>query len=82
MIEGIIKFYNPQKGYGFIQRPGEADLFVHYSGLIDKGAYPPQPGQRVSFDIGHSRRGPKAVGVRPVPADRAVDLPPQLDSGR
>ncbi|MBY8862376.1 cold shock domain-containing protein [Nocardia sp. CA2R105] len=65
MERGIVKWYNPRLGYGFIGRPGrKADVFLHFSGLVDRGARRPDPGDAVSFDLGEGRHGPKAVNAR------------------
>ncbi|WP_280258108.1 cold-shock protein [Nocardia wallacei] len=63
MNEGVVRFFHQQKGYGFIQRPGEPDLFVHYTGLRDKDPSWIRTGQRVRFGIKAGTQGPVAVDV-------------------
>ncbi len=63
--KGMVKWFNPRKGYGFISREGEKDLFVHVSDI----AAPTKrlrAGQRVAFRVRESERGPRAVEVEPV----------------
>lgn len=64
MINGVVKFYNIQKGYGFIQpEDGSKDVFVHATALERAGMAPLQEGQRVQFDTQEDRRtGKMAVG--------------------
>ncbi len=61
MKEGIVKWFNTQKGYGFIQQDDDRDLFVHHSEV--RGGYLAE-GERVTFDIGEGRKGPCAVNVQ------------------
>jgi CspA family cold shock protein len=63
MARGVIKWFNLQKGYGFITRGGDSDVFLHYSGLAadtDRHLY---PGERVEFDLAAGDKGPKAINV-------------------
>lgn len=64
MINGVVKFYNTQKGYGFIQPDGGGkDVFVHATALERAGMGPLSEGQRVTFDTQEDRRtGKIAVG--------------------
>jgi cold shock protein len=63
---GVVKWFNAEKGYGFITVDGEGqDVFVHYS-AIDMGGYKSlEEGQQVSFEIGTGAKGPQAEAVRP-----------------
>jgi CspA family cold shock protein len=61
---GIVKFFDAQKGYGFISREGGADVFVHYSNIAGSGYKSLEQGQRVEFEIGPGRKGDEAQNVR------------------
>lgn len=67
-ITGTVKFFNTEKGYGFI-RPddGSRDVFVHVSAVMSSGLGALTEGQRVSFDVEPDKRGkgPKAINLRP-----------------
>jgi CspA family cold shock protein len=63
--EGQVKWFNEQKGYGFIQRDGgEKDIFVHFTGIQGDGFRTLKEGQRVSFEVEDSPKGPKARNVK------------------
>ena len=65
MNEGQIKWFNDQKGYGFIQRDGgEKDIFVHFTGILGDGFKTLKEGQRVRFEVEDSPKGPKAKNVQ------------------
>ncbi len=64
METGTVKFFNAEKGYGFISVDGGKDVFVHYSGIIADGYKALQDGQRVTFEIVTEDRGDKAVNVQ------------------
>lgn len=64
MPTGIVKFFDAQKGYGFISREGAADVFVHYSNIAGSGYRSLEQGQRVEFEIGQGRKGEEAQNVR------------------
>ena len=66
MTIGTVKFFNDQKGYGFISRDDGEDLFVHFSNIIGSGRRTLVQGQKVTFEIGEGRRGPEARSVQPV----------------
>ena len=58
MAVGTVKWFNPQKGFGFIQpENGGADVFVHISAVEQAGLTTLNDGQKVSFDVGQDRRG-------------------------
>jgi len=61
---GTVKFFNAEKGYGFISREGESDVFVHYSAIQGSGYRSLQEGQRVEFDVAPGRKGQEAQNVR------------------
>jgi CspA family cold shock protein len=63
MAEGVVKWFNEKKGYGFIEREEGPDVFVHYSGISGSGFRNLNEGDRVSFDIDEDERGPAAVNV-------------------
>ena len=65
MKKGIIKEYDPKKGFGFITSNQQEDYFVHVSGLREHLKYRGlKPGQKVSFDIDFGMKGDKAMNVR------------------
>ena len=63
MNKGTVKWFNNQKGYGFISDESGKDVFVHYSGLNMDGYKTLEEGAAVSFDIVDSEKGPQAVNV-------------------
>lgn len=63
MAEGIVKWFSDKKGYGFIERESGKDLFVHYTAITMQGFKTLAQGDRVSFDIEESERGPEAKNV-------------------
>ena len=65
-MQGTVKFFNAQKGYGFISREGGADVFVLYSNIDGAGYRSLQEGQLVEFEIGPGRKGDEALKVRPI----------------
>ncbi len=66
MTIGTVKFFNAQKGYGFISREGGADVFVHFSNIDGSGYRSLEEGQTVEFEIGQGRKGDEALKVRAV----------------
>jgi CspA family cold shock protein len=63
---GTVKFFNNEKGYGFISREGGDDVFVHFSNIQGTGYKTLDEGQRVEFDIAPGRKGEEAQNVRVV----------------
>ena len=63
MAEGIVKWFNEKKGFGFIEQDGGGDIFVHYSAITGSGFKTLNEGDRVSFDIEQGNRGPAAKNV-------------------
>lgn len=67
MTTGTVKFFNAQKGFGFIApEDGSNDVFVHATAVEQAGMRTLAEGQRVSFDIQPDKRGSKAVNLKPV----------------
>jgi CspA family cold shock protein len=64
--QGTVKWFNEAKGFGFIQREGAEDVFVHYTAIQTPGFKTLQEGQRVEFSVEQGRKGLQAVEVRPV----------------
>jgi CspA family cold shock protein len=61
---GRVKWFDPRKGYGFIElEDGSGDVFVHFSDIVGEGYKTLEEGQRVKFEIVEADRGPKAVNV-------------------
>ena len=66
LYEGTVKWFNSEKGYGFIAVDGGADVFVHISALETAESGTLEEGQRVQFGLSRGQRGPTATNVRPV----------------
>lgn len=64
MAEGQVKWFNDQKGYGFIAADSGKELFVHHSAIEGVGFKTLEEGQRVSFDEERGAKGPQAVRVK------------------
>jgi CspA family cold shock protein len=61
---GVVKWFNGEKGYGFIQRDnGEKDVFVHFSAIKAEGFRTLREGQRVEFEVAEGDKGPQAQNV-------------------
>ncbi len=64
---GRVKWFDPKKGYGFIEaEDGSGDVFVHYSDIVGKGYRTLREGERVRFEVVQSEKGPKAIRVERV----------------
>ncbi|MBO8157916.1 putative cold-shock DNA-binding protein [Melghiribacillus thermohalophilus] len=64
MATGKVKWFNSEKGYGFIEVEGSNDVFVHYSAIEGDGFRTLEEGEEVSFDIEEGQKGPQAANVR------------------
>jgi CspA family cold shock protein len=64
--EGKVKWFNEKKGFGFIEQDGGADLFVHHTAITGEGFKTLSEGQRVSFEIEETSKGPKAKNVQKI----------------
>ena len=63
MANGIVKWFNDRKGYGFIEQEDGPDVFVHHSGINGNGFKSLAEGDRVSFDTEQGQKGPAAINV-------------------
>jgi CspA family cold shock protein len=66
MTNGTVKWFNAEKGFGFIEQDGGgADVFAHFSNIAAEGYRELQEGQRVSFEVTQGQKGPQAVNIVP-----------------
>ena len=65
-MRGTVKFFNGEKGFGFISREDGDDVFVHFSNIVGEGFKSLDEGQQVEFEIGQGRKGPEAQNVTPI----------------
>jgi cold shock protein len=65
-VKGKVKWFNEKKGFGFLEQPGGADVFVHFSAIKSSGFKTLAEGQEVSFDVEQGAKGPQASNVEPV----------------
>lgn len=63
MKQGIVKWFNNEKGFGFISVEGEGDVFVHFSAITGEGYKSLEEGQSVQFDVVEGAKGPQAANV-------------------
>ena len=63
MVQGKVKWFNAEKGFGFIEVEGQDDVFVHFSAIQGEGFKSLDEGQEVSFDVEQGARGPQAANV-------------------
>jgi len=68
MATGTVKWFNAEKGYGFISREDGPDVFVHFSSIVGSGYRTLEEGDHVEFDVGPGRKGEEAQNVRAVTA--------------
>jgi cold shock protein len=67
VAQGTVKWFNAEKGYGFIAvEGGGSDVFVHYSAIATTGYRSLDEGQKVEFDVTQGQKGPQAENVRPL----------------
>ena len=64
MNKGTVKWFNAQKGYGFITGEDGSDVFVHFSGIISEGFKSLEEGQEVSYDVTDGPKGKQAINVK------------------
>ena len=63
MKQGTVKWFNSEKGFGFIEVEGENDVFVHFSAILGDGFKTLDEGQKVEFEVVDGNRGPQAANV-------------------
>lgn len=63
---GVVKWFNDEKGFGFIEQETGSDLFVHFSAINGAGRRSLAEGQKVTFEIADGQKGPQAVNVTPL----------------
>ena len=63
MEQGTVQWFNSEKGFGFIEREGGNDVFVHFSAIQSEGFKTLEEGQAVQFDVEEGARGPQAANV-------------------
>jgi cold shock protein len=65
-LTGKVKWFNESKGYGFIEREGGKDVFVHYSGVLGDGFKTLAEGDAVEFEVTEGPKGPQAANVKKI----------------
>lgn len=73
LLRSKVKWFDSQKGYGFIRREGETDVFVHYTAIVQEGYRTLNDGEDVEYEIVETERGPQARNVRRVEKAEAAD---------
>ena len=66
MAQGTVKWFNSEKGFGFITKDGGPDVFVHFSAIQSNGYRELRENQRVEFDVKSGDKGPQAENVNPI----------------
>lgn len=69
MNQGIVKWFDDHKGYGFIVYQDDQEIFVHFTGILDSGFKSLKADELVSFDIVEGARGPQATNVKKLSHD-------------
>ena len=63
-VNGVVKWFNEAKGFGFIEQQGGADVFAHFSAIVSDGFKTLAEGQRVSFSVTQGPKGPQAESIQ------------------
>jgi len=66
LVEGKVKWFNDEKGFGFIEQDGGSDVFVHFRAIIGNGRKSLKEGQRVRMEVTTGQKGPQAENVMPL----------------
>ncbi|MFC1895293.1 cold-shock protein [Thermodesulfobacteriota bacterium] len=64
MAKGTVKWFNSKKGFGFIEKEGGGDVFVHYTAIVGTGFRSLAEGDEVTFEVEQGSKGPAAVNVQ------------------
>ncbi len=78
LVSGIVKWFNDEKGFGFIERDGGSDVFVHFRAINGTGRRTLQEGQKVTFEVTQGQKGPQAENVTIVWSDIESKKPSNL----
>ena len=65
-VEGKVKWFNDEKGFGFIEQEGGKDVFVHFSAINGNGRKTLKEGQKVTMEVTNGQKGPQAENVNPL----------------
>lgn len=65
-VEGKVKWFNDEKGFGFIEQDGGKDVFVHFSAINGSGRKTLKEGQKVTMEVTNGQKGPQAENVTPL----------------
>ncbi len=66
LVEGKVKWFNDEKGFGFIEQDGGKDVFVHFSAILGSGRKTLKEGQKVTMQVTNGQKGPQAENVTPL----------------
>lgn len=66
LVTGVVKWFNDEKGFGFIVLEGQKDVFVHYKSINSQGRKTLREGQKVNFEVVNGQKGPQAENVTAV----------------